>query len=104
MTSLMFMLMFQFVISTKAGLVNYVQGDANVKATQSVARGVPIKTGAEGFAEVLLNPGSFLRMGPNSEAVLEGIDLVDVSVRIVSGSAVIEAAGFTKETPLNITS
>lgn len=104
MTSVMLMLMLQFVISTKAGLVNYVQGSANVKATQSVATGVPIRTGPEGFAEILLNPGSFLRLGPNSEAVLANVDLTSVSLRINYGTAVIEAAGFTKETPLKIVS
>lgn len=103
MTSLMFMLMLQFVISTKAGLVNFVQGDVNVKTTQSVQAGVPIKIGPGGFAEILLNPGSYLRLGENSEAVLEGIELTDVSVRLVSGTAVIEAVGFDKERPLKVT-
>jgi hypothetical protein len=102
MTSTIFMLMLQFVISTKAGLVNYVQGTANVKPTQSVATGVPIKTGPEGFAEILLNPGSFLRLGQNSEAILDNAELTNVSLRVIAGTAVIEAGGFTKETPLKI--
>jgi hypothetical protein len=102
MTSTMFILMLQFVISTKAGLVNYVQGTANVKPTQSVATGVPITTGPEGFAEILLNPGSFLRLGANSEVILDSIELTDVSLRMIAGTAVIEAGGFTKETPLKI--
>jgi uncharacterized membrane protein YgcG len=96
--------MMQYVISTKAGLVNYVQGNANVKATATVPMGTPIKTGPEGFAEILLNPGSYLRLGPDSEAVLEGIELVNVSIRLVAGSAVIEATGFSKEMPLRVTS
>jgi uncharacterized membrane protein YgcG len=103
MTTLLLALMMQYVVSTKAGLVNYVQGTANVKATQGVATGVPIKTGPEGFAEILLNPGSFLRLGENSEAILDSAELTNVSVRVIAGTAVIEAAGFTKETPLKIT-
>ncbi len=102
MTSLIFVLMMQFVVSTKAGLVNYVQGTANVRAATSIPMGVPIRTGPEGFAEILLNPGSYLRLGQNSEAMLEGIELVNVSVRLVSGTAVIEASGFDKETPLKV--
>jgi hypothetical protein len=102
MTSVMFMLMMQFVVSTKAGLVNFVQGDVNVKATQSVQAGVPIKVGPAGFAEILLNPGSYLRLGENSEAVLEGIELTDISLRLVSGTAVVEAVGFDKERPLKV--
>ncbi len=102
MTTLLVALMMQYVVSTKAGLVNYVQGPANVKATQSVPMGAPIRTGPEGFAEILLNPGSFLRLGENSEAVLEGIELVNVSVRLNSGTAIVEAAGFDKEAPLEM--
>jgi hypothetical protein len=94
--------MMQYVISTKAGLVNYVQGPSNVKATQSVPMGVPIRTGSEGFAEILLNPGSFLRLGQNSEAVLQGIELVNVSVRLNFGTAVVEATGFDEDAPLEI--
>src|SRR6185295_19422403 len=86
----------------KAGLVNYVQGAANVKATQSVSMGTPIRTGNEGFAEILLNPGSYLRLGQNSEAVLEGLELVNVAVRLNRGTAVIEASGFDKEAPLTV--
>jgi hypothetical protein len=102
-TTLLLALMMQYVVSTKAGLVNYVQGAANVKATQSVPMGFPIRTGPEGFAEILLNPGSFLRLGQNAEAVLDGIELVNVSVRLNSGTAVVEAAGFDKEAPLEVT-
>jgi uncharacterized membrane protein YgcG len=96
-------LMIQYIVSTKAGLVNYVQGPANIRATQSVAMGQPIRTGSDGFAEILLNPGSYLRLGPNSEAVLDGVELVNVSIRLNSGSAVVEAVGFDKEAPLAVT-
>src|SRR5262245_4452394 len=102
MTTMLFALMMQYIVSTKAGLVNYVQGSANVKATQSVAMGAPIRTGNEGFAEVLLNPGSYLRLGQNSEAVLDGLQLVNVAVRLNRGTAVIEASGFDKEAPLRV--
>src|SRR5437016_5831905 len=103
MTSLMFMLMMQFVVSKKAGLVNYVQGSANVKATATVPAGTPIETGAAGAVEILLNPGSFLRLGENSAAVLEQVELTDISIRITRGSAVIEANGFDKKAPLKVT-
>jgi len=100
----MFIVMMQFVVSTKAGLVNYVEGSANVKATATVAAGSPIETGAAGAAEILLNPGSYLRLGENSTAVLEQVDLANISIRITRGSAVIEANGFDKKTPLKVTS
>ncbi len=104
MTSLMFVLMMQYVISMKAGLVNHVQGGVNIEATQNLVAGAPVKTGPDGFAEILLNPGSYLRLGENSEAVLDSIELRNIAVRIVSGAAVIEAVGFDKRFPMKVTS
>lgn len=107
MSSLAFLLMLQigvsqFLVSTKAGLVNFVQGDANVTPRQNLKAGEPIKTGIGSAAEILLNPGSYLRLGANSEVVLEKIELISVTVRVVSGSAIIEAAGFEEGTPLTV--
>src|ERR1700740_462941 len=102
MTSLMFIVMMQFVVSTKAGLVNHVQGPANVKATTTVPPGTPIETGPAGAVEILLNPGSYLRLGENSQAVLDRVELEDISLNIAHGSAVIEANGFDKKTPLKV--
>lgn len=111
MTSLVFAMMMQlashstsFMISTKAGVVNYVQGAANVKAATVAKAGKVISTGHDGAAEILLNPGSYLRMGADSQVILEKVDLYDIAVRIVQGSAVIEATGFTKDVPLSVTS
>jgi hypothetical protein len=103
MTHLAFLLLIQYVVSTKAGLVNHVQGEVNVAVTESVAADAPIKTGAAGFAEILLNPGSFLRVGENSEVVIENVELTTIAVRIVSGSVVIEAAGVDKKSPIQVT-
>jgi len=103
MTSLALILMMQFVVSTRAGLVNYVQGTANIKATTSVPAGAPIETGPGGAVEILLNPGSYLRLGENSGAVIEQAELTDMALRITHGSAVIEAKGFDKKSPLRVT-
>ena len=74
MTSLLLVLMMQgattqFLVSTRAGLVNYVQGSANVKAAISVPAGEVIATGPGAAVELLLNPGSYLRMGENTRVV-----------------------------------
>jgi hypothetical protein len=92
----------QFLVSTKAGLVNYVQGDANVKPPYQLKAGEPIKTGEASAVEILLNPGSYLRVGAKSEVVLDKVELISVKVRVVSGSAIIEAAGFEEGTPLTV--
>jgi hypothetical protein len=94
----------QFLVSTKAGIVNYVQGAANVKPATSVPAGKPITTGPGGAVEILLNPGSYLRMGENSEVLLERVELSDIVLRIVKGSAVIEASGVDKDLPLAVNS
>jgi hypothetical protein len=93
----------QFLVSTKAGLVNYVQGSTTVKVGKSVREGEVIATGPQGAIELLLNPGSYLRMGENSSVVLEKVDLSDIAVRILTGSMVITANGFDKDLPLRVT-
>ncbi len=103
MNTLAIFLLMQYVISTRAGLVNHVEGTANVAVMQSVEEGSPVKTGADGRIEVLLNPGSFLRIDDNSEIVLDSVDLTAIAVRVVSGSAIIEASGVGKKNPIKVT-
>ena len=96
-------LVMQFIISAKAGLVNAVDGTANVHVQEMVPAGAPIQTGPSGRVEILLNPGTFLRLGENSQAVLDSVDLTDVQVRILSGSAVIECNSVEKNNPITVT-
>src|SRR5215470_16439323 len=91
----------QFIISAKAGLVNAVEGSANVRLQQQVPAYSPIQTGPTGRVEVLLNPASFLRLGENSEAVLDSVELTDIIVRIVSGSAIIESTAIERAGPIH---
>jgi len=93
----------QFIISAKAGLVNAVDGTANVHVQEMVPAGAPIQTGPSGRVEILLNPGTFLRLGEDSQAVLDSVDLTDVQVRILSGSAVIECISVEKNSPITVT-
>jgi hypothetical protein len=103
MSYLALIFMTQIMVSTKAGVVNYVQGDANVSMTQAVGASSPIRTGSGSFAEILLNPGSYVRLDENSEVQLDSLDMPRLEVRVVSGNALIEAAGFDKRTPLKLT-
>lgn len=91
-----------FIVSTKAGLVNYVQGSATVKAATSIPAGQPVGTGPGGAVEILLNPGSYLRMGENSQVILDNVDLSAIVLRIMQGSAVIEANEIDKESPIKV--
>jgi len=66
----------KFIISAKAGGVNAVFGDVTVEREDGrtgrllkgdeVQIGERVTTGNDGKAEVLMNPGSYVRLGPNS--------------------------------------
>jgi hypothetical protein len=92
----------QFLVSTKAGLVNYVKGTTTVRAATSVPAGKVVQTGPNGNVELLLNPGSYLRMGGNTQVVLEKVELEDIAVRILEGEVIIEANGFDKDLPMTV--
>src|SRR5215469_7762093 len=96
-------LILQFIISAKAGLVNDVDGTANVRVQEQVAAGQSIQTGPASRVEILLNPSTFLRMDENSEVVLDSVDLANVQVRIVSGSAIIDSGAVEKGSPIQVT-
>ena len=65
-----------YLISAKAGAVNYVSGNvylankttnrSRVLKGDSIEAGDRVATGQDGRAEVLLNPGSFVRVAENS--------------------------------------
>jgi hypothetical protein len=93
----------QYVVSVKAGLVNHVHGATNVAEMEQVLRGGSITTSRGGYAEVLLTPGSFLRIGENSAVVLDGVDLESVSLRVVKGPALIEVIEINRKFPIRVT-
>lgn len=93
------------VISARAGGVNSVSGEARVKlqaqdgwqtlTTQhALASGDTVATGAGGQLEVLLNPGSYFRLGENSEFTLADDSLHKLRLSLTKGSGLIEATGF----------
>src|SRR5438270_7288944 len=93
------------------GEVNYVEGqvtlNGNSLQSTSALRSTVIQPGGDlstgqGFAEVLLSPERFLRVGNNSEVRLVSAGLVDSRVALVRGSALLEAADVVKGTSLNV--
>ena len=90
------------VVSAQAGGVNYVSGSVSVKhkgettwealtTEQNLDSGDTARTAAYGRVEVLLNPGSYLRVGENSEFELADSSLDNLRIKMLKGSAVIEA-------------
>ncbi|HYL98690.1 MAG TPA: FecR family protein [Blastocatellia bacterium] len=92
----------RFLVSAKAGAINVADGDVTVKKGQSdwqmvvvgdnLEDGQIVRTGSDSRAEVLLNPGSYLRINENSEFVFDSTDLNNLRIRLTHGSAIVEAA------------
>ncbi len=89
-----------YVISAKAGGVNYVEGKVAV-ARKNAKSGYLIKgdnveigdrvvTGTDGKAEILLNPGSYVRLGEKSAFEFVSTNLEDLKLKLNSGSAIFE--------------
>jgi hypothetical protein len=94
----------RFIISAKAGGINAVSGRAAVHGKgvsewqqltikEDLESGDVVKTGADGRVEMLLNPGSYLRVGENSEFELANNSLDNLEVRLLRGTAIVEATG-----------
>ncbi|HMT08565.1 MAG TPA: FecR family protein [Pyrinomonadaceae bacterium] len=89
-----------YLISANAGGVNYIEGSVakgrSDTTRQRIGRGDSIEvhervsTDTDGRAEVLLNPGSFLRVGGNTEFEFRSTDLENVIVMLKRGSAMVE--------------
>ncbi len=88
-----------YVISAKAGGVNFVQGKvALTKNTRSgylvkgdrLEIGERVSTDTNGRAEILLNPGSYVRLGANTEFEFVSTSLENLIVRLNRGSAMFE--------------
>ncbi len=97
--------MAQNLVSAKAGLVHYAEGDvvvAGKAVEQKISLFTTIKPGetlttAEGRAEVLLGPGVILRVAENSNVKLVNNDVTDTRVELISGTVIVEAADTVKE-------
>ena len=90
----------KYLISAKAGGENYVDGTVTITRAAGtsgvllkrdrVEIGDRVSTGADGRAEVLLNPGSYIRLGKNSSFEFGSTDLEDLRITLESGSAMFE--------------
>src|SRR5215204_166444 len=94
----------KFVISAKAGGINAITGEASVHGrgesdwqqlsiTDDLDAGDRVRTAFDGRVEILLNPGSYLRVGGDSEVELSDNSLSNLEVRLLRGTAIVEATG-----------
>jgi hypothetical protein len=105
----------QYLTSTKAGFVNNVVGKAYILRQDSedgekgratlgtqMRNGDKLSTGAGGYTEILLNPGSYLRLSENSELLARNTDFSAVRFELLSGSAILEIGQIDKKAPIEI--
>ena len=94
----------KFVISARAGGVNAVTGRATMRAhgnsewqqltiKEDLETGDVVRTGLDGRVEMLLNPGSYMRLGENSEFELADNSLDNLELRLIRGTAIVEVTG-----------
>jgi FecR protein len=105
----------KFLISAKAGGINAVTGEAKVHlkggadwqqltVTDDLEAGDIVQTEMGGRVEMLLNPGSYLRLGENSEFELVNNSLDNLELKLIRGTAIVEATGTgDSELLINIT-
>jgi hypothetical protein len=95
------------ILVARAGVVNFVAGAVEYNHEGETAwraltdkdelkSGDVVKTGAGGRAEVLLNPGSYFRLGELSQFELADASLDDLRLKLNAGSAIVEATGYSK--------
>lgn len=89
-----------YLISAKAGGVNHISGNVSVERNgkpdgflqkgDEVEVGDKVSTDANAKAEILLNPGSYIRLGGNSEFEFLSTSLDDLQIQVNKGSAIFE--------------
>jgi FecR protein len=111
----------QHLISSKAGFVNRVDGKvyivrqdsqdsqtegdgarANASLGTQMRDGDRITSDAGSYAEILLNPGSYIRIDGKSELRAVNTDLSQVRFELISGSAMVEVGEVDKKSPIEI--
>jgi hypothetical protein len=105
----------QHLISTKAGFVNRTEGRVEIERYGSVdeergrastgtqmRKGDRLSTQADGLAEVLLNPGTYLRLSPRTEIRAVETNLANIHFELVRGSIILEVGEVGKTAPIQL--
>jgi hypothetical protein len=100
----------QSVISARSGLIHATEGVVFVNDQKVETRGTnfpevkerSVLRTEEGRAEILLNPGVFLRLGENSSFRMITNRLTDTRVELLTGAAIVEADEIAKDTAITI--
>jgi hypothetical protein len=100
----------QSVISTHSGVIYYFDGfvylndqplESHLGKFPSVPEGAELRT-AQGYAEVLLTPGVFLRMGEKTSIRMLSNDLADTRLELEAGSVIVDSAEANSGDPVTL--
>lgn len=100
----------QPVISARAGLIEFADGVVFLDGEplrQLPGRFPQMREGSElrtvaGRAELMLAPGVFLRIGDNSAVQMVANHLADTRVRLIGGTAIVDAVGASAKTAVTM--
>ncbi|MEP7271756.1 MAG: FecR family protein [Acidobacteriota bacterium] len=105
----------QYLISTRAGFINRVEGKVLIQRQENgeadrgrASLGTQMNDGdllitqAGAHAEILLTPGSYLRLAENTEVRAVRTSLQEPRFALVKGSVIIETAQMTKGTAIQL--
>ena len=101
------------VVSARPGTVSFVEEGVEFRRAQNewqalteqtqLEAGDTLRSAANSFTELMLFPDMYLRLGGSSEAQFEQLSNDAVSVKIVSGSAILDVARFDRKQAPTIT-
>jgi hypothetical protein len=84
----------------KGGVINMIEGEVtggrdgiagqSLKPNQQLEKGYVVQVGGGGRAEILLNPGYYLRLSKDTQAAFLNLSRENLKVKISHGSAIIE--------------
>ncbi len=100
----------QMAISVRSGLLHHMEGQAELDGkpvTPKPGEFPMVNPGStfatqDGKAEILLAPGAFLRVAPNTSVNMLSNSLADTRVEILHGTALLEVADLSKENSIAV--
>jgi hypothetical protein len=91
-----------YIVSAKSGVVSIIDGEVTLKRGASawepilegdqLKAGDVIKTGTTGRVEILLNPGTYLRIAENSEFAFPDLANFKLKLSLLKGTAILESS------------
>jgi hypothetical protein len=99
----------KYLVSAKAGGINFVSGRAELErsaskgwrqltAKDALTQGDRVRTAADARFEMLLTPGSYLRVGGNAEFEFADSAQDTLAINLRRGSVIVEAFGTNGDT------